>query len=96
MLEARYTPQFERDVKRLGKKHVDLGPLMHVVDLVIVNTPEAISELRRHHDMHELSGAWRGSSECHVANAGDWLVIWRDGNGQAIFQRTGTHDELFR
>jgi hypothetical protein len=25
--------------------------------------------------MHKLSGKWEGSSECHVANAGDWLVV---------------------
>lgn len=46
--------------------------------------------------MHALKGAWAGSSECHVANAGDWLVIWKTGNGLAVIQRTGTHDELFK
>ncbi|KXB81768.1 type II toxin-antitoxin system YafQ family toxin [Varibaculum cambriense] len=46
--------------------------------------------------MHKLSGQWGGSNECHVANAGDWLVIWRTCGQVAYFQRTGTHDELFR
>lgn len=46
--------------------------------------------------MHALKGNWSGSNECHVANAGNWLVIWRTGNGLAVFQRTGSHDELFR
>ena len=31
-----------------------------------------------------------------MANAGDWPVIWREGEGLAAFQRTGSHDELFR
>ena len=52
--------------------------------------------LRQRHNMHALSGAWQGSSECHVANAGDWLVIWADDGVTAYFQRTGSHDELFR
>ena len=46
--------------------------------------------------MHTLTGKWTGSNECHIANAGDWLVIWKTGNGLAAFQRTGSHDELFR
>lgn len=96
MLEANFTPQFQRDAKRLKRKHVDLAPLAEVIDLVIQDSPESLNELRRHHNLHSLKGDWSGSRECHVANAGDWLVIWREGNGIAVFQRTGSHDELFR
>lgn len=95
MLRAEYTPQFERDAKRLARKHVDLAPLKELVSLVLANTPESLEELRRRHNMHELKGSWSGSRECHVANAGDWLVIWREAGSIAVFQRTGTHDELF-
>ncbi len=95
MLTAKFTSKFQRDVKRLKRKHVDLQPLEELVDLVIQNTPAALQELRRRHNMHDLKGEWAGSRECHVANAGDWLVIWREGNGIAAFQRTGSHDELF-
>ena len=42
MLEAQFTPQFQRDVKRLKKKRIDLKPLMALVKLVIQNTPEAL------------------------------------------------------
>lgn len=96
MLRVSFTPQFQRDSKRLKRKHVDLAPLKSLVDLVAQNTPEALDELRHRHNMHDLKGEWAGSRECHVANAGDWLVIWREGNGLAVFQRTGSHDELFR
>lgn len=95
MLRAEFTSQFQRDSKRLKKKHVDLAPLKEVVGLVLENTSEAHAELRRRHNMHDLKGEWSGSRECHVANAGDWLVIWREGTGLAVFQRTGSHDELF-
>ncbi|MEG2477431.1 MAG: type II toxin-antitoxin system YafQ family toxin [Gordonibacter sp.] len=43
-----------------------------------------------------LKGAWSGSNECPVANAGNWHLVWKTGNGLAVFQRTGSHDELFR
>ena len=87
---------FERDVKSLVKKHVDLEPLLQLVDLILEDTEGAKETLRQRHNMHSLKGAWAGSYECHVANAGDWLVIWKCGNGLAVFERTGTHDELFR
>ncbi len=43
--------------------------------------------------MHKLLGEWDGSNECHVANAGDWLVIWKTVDGIAYFQHTGSHDD---
>lgn len=96
MLKAEFTPQFERDSKRLVKKHVNLSPLKSLINLVLLDTPEAHEELTRRHNMHNLKGDWAGSRECHVANTGDWLVVWREGNGLAVFQRTGSHDEIFR
>lgn len=33
MLRVNFTPQFQRDAKRLKKKHVDLAPLKSLVDL---------------------------------------------------------------
>lgn len=96
MLEAQFTSKFERDAKSLSKKHYDIGLLREVVRLVLEDTEEAKAILKQRHNMHSLKGQWSGSSECHVANAGDWLVIWKTGNGLAVFQRTGTHDELFR
>lgn len=96
MLRVAYTAKLQRDVKRLKKKRYDLGPLEALIDLVAQNTLEALEELRRRHNMHKLKGEWSGSRECHVANAGDWLVIWRDEDTFVIFQRTGSHDDLFR
>lgn len=95
-LQPDFTPAFSRDVKRLNKRHVDLAPLEEVIELVCRNDAAAIDELKRHHNMHALKGGSLGSNECHVANAGDWLLIWRSNESIAVFQRTGSHDELFR
>jgi mRNA interferase YafQ len=46
--------------------------------------------------MHRLKGEWAESYECHVANIGDWLVVWLETDGLAVFLRTGTHDEIFK
>ncbi len=95
-LKPDLTPAFSRDVKRLDKKHVDDAPLLEVIELVLANSRESKETLRSRHRMHALKGAWSGSLECHVANFGDWLLVWCVKGDTAIFQRTGTHDELFK
>ena len=95
-LEPEYTPSFARDLKRLARRHVDLHPLEEVIDLICQNDSESFEILRQRHDMHTLKGRWLGSHECHIANAGNWLLIWRTNDTTAAFQRTGSHDELFR
>lgn len=96
MLRAEFTSQFERDVKRLKRKHADLAQLKQVVRLVLADDEASTTELRRRHRMHELKGDWRGARECHVANLGDWLCVWQVVDGVAIFLRTGSHDQVFR
>ena len=96
MLKPDFTRQYRRDEKRLLKKHIDLTPLDEVMHLILEDTEESRSELTRRYGAHVLRGRWSGSNECHVANTGDWLLIWMTGNGIAVFQRTRTHDELFR
>lgn len=96
MLTAKFDKSFCRDLKRLDKKHIDDKPLEIVISLILENTPDSIAELKRRHNMHTLSGKWSSGNECHVCNAGDWLLIWCVAGDLAIMQRTGTHDELFR
>lgn len=96
-LEAKFTPQFNRDLKKKAvKRGWDLDELSAVIDLIIENSVESIEVLKRRHNMHKLSGLWEGSNECHVANVGDWLLVWCVEDGIAYLQRTGSHDELFR
>ncbi|KAA8815897.1 type II toxin-antitoxin system YafQ family toxin [Bifidobacterium callitrichos] len=95
MLRPAPTSKYTRDLKRLRKRHIDLKPLDEVMQLILDDTVESIEELKRRHNMHTLSGEWKGSIECHVANAGDWLLIWCTTDDLAIFQRTGSHDDLF-
>lgn len=96
MLKAKFSKQFQRDVKRLERRHVDLAELMNVVNLVLEDSAESKETLRRRHRAHRLQGkSWHGAVECHVGNAGDWLAVWIRDDGTAVFLRTGTHGELF-
>lgn len=96
-LRAKFTSAFSRDLKKkAAKRQWNLDELEAVIDLILENSRESRGILKQRHRMHKLSGQWSGSNECHVANAGDWLVIWRTSGQVAYFQRTGTHNELFR
>ena len=86
----------KKDAKRLKAKHVDLAPMKHPINLVLQNTPEALEELRRRHSTHDPmeAGPAAGSVTWPMSATG-----WSSGEkaqGLAIFQRTGSHDELFR
>ena len=54
---------------------MNLKPLCEVIELVMRNDEESLEMLRSRHNMHLLSGNWAGHKECHVANAGDWLLF---------------------
>lgn len=96
-LSAEFSTAFSRDLKKKAKRrNWNLEELRRLIDLVLENTSESQEILKRRHNMHRLSGSWTGRSECHVANSGDWLVIWSSNDEVAFFERTGSHDELFR
>lgn len=96
-LFAEFSTAFSRDLKKKAKRrNWNLEELRRLIDLVLENTSESQEILKRRHNMHRLSGSWAGRSECHVANSGDWLVIWSSNDEVAFFERTGSHDELFR
>lgn len=91
-LQADFSPAFSRDLKKkAGRRGWNLDDLAGVIDLVLENSPESLAVLRRRHNMHSLAGNWQGSNECHVANVGDWLVIWASDGRTAYFERTGSH-----
>ena len=96
-LTAEFSAAFSRDLKKKAKRrNWDLEELQKIIDLVVENTPEPMTILKQRHDMHRLGGGWAGRSERHVANSGGWLAIWSSNNEVAFFERTGSHDELFR
>ena len=96
-LTADFSAAFSRDLKKKAKRrNWDLAELQKLIDLVLENTPESLETLKRRHNMHRLSGIRPGGDECHVANSGDWLVIWSANDEVAFFERTGGNDELFR
>ena len=42
---------------------------------------------------HKLVGNFKGRRECHIEP--DWLLIYMVADSEIIFERTGTHSDLF-
>ena len=89
MLTPVYTRQFERDLKRLKKRRKNTEKLKIILRSLIEE-----EELDPIHRDHKLIGNWLGRRECHVES--DWLLIYKIEDDRIIFERTGSHSDLFR
>lgn len=89
MLIPVYTRQFEKDVKRCLRrgKHPEKFKLIALT--LIAGEP-----LDSIHRDHQLIGDWQGRRECHIES--DWLIIYKLDGNRLIFERTGSHADLFK
>ena len=44
--------------------------------------------------MNKLKGSFKDRWECHVEP--DWLLVYYKNKNEIIFERTGTHSDLFK
>ena len=88
MLKPSFTNQFKKDIKKVKKqgKHTDKIKLI-MSDLI---DEKRLDEKYRD---HKLTGDFKDRRECHIEP--DWLLIYRIEKDQIIFERTGSHSELF-
>jgi mRNA interferase YafQ len=86
-----YTAQYRRDERLMKKQGRDISRLDVVLELLI---SEEI--LPKEYKDHPLIGNMSGSRELHIGN--DWLLIYRlyENDTKILFERTGSHSELFR
>ena len=89
MLTPVYTRQFDKDVKRLKKRAKNLEKMKIIIRSLVVEEP--MDPINRD---HKLIGNWKGRRECHIES--DWLLIYKIKENRIIFERTGTHSDLFR
>ena len=89
MLTPVYTRQFDRDIKRMKKRGKSLDKLKIIISSLLVE--EKLDPIHRD---HKLIGNWQGRRECHIES--DWLLIYKTEVGRIVFERTGTHADLFQ
>jgi mRNA interferase YafQ len=84
-----YTRQFERDVKKAKKRGRNLEKLAIVARTLIEE--RKLDPLQRD---HKLVGNYHGRREWHIE--ADWLLIYKIDSDLVVFERTGSHSDLFR
>jgi mRNA interferase YafQ len=89
MLTPVYTRQFERDLKRMKERRKNIEKLKIILRSLIEE-----EELDPIHSDHKLIGNWLGRRECHIES--DWLLTYKIEDNRIIFERTGSHSDLFR
>ncbi len=89
MLKPLYTKQFERDLKVAVKRGKDISKIKNLISM-LVNEASLPLKFRN----HKLKGNFKFRWECHIEP--DWLLIYKLQDGIIIFERTGSHSDLFR
>lgn len=84
-----YTRQFEKDMKLARRRGKNLEKFK-----IIARTLLAGQQLDPIHRDHRLVGNYVGRRDCHIES--NWLLIYKIENNLLIFERMGTHSDLFK
>ena len=89
MLKVSYTKQFAKDWKRLQKRGKAKEKLKTIISMIIgkEQLPQSCRD-------HKLIGNYKGRRECHIEP--DWLLIYKITKTMVIFERMGSHSDLFQ
>ena len=89
MKQPQYRTIFTKDIKRAKKRGKDLNKLADIAHQLINGKTLAA----KHRD-HALVGNYKHHRECHIEP--DWLLIYKLEENHIIFERTGSHADLFK
>lgn len=84
-----YTRQFEKDVKRAQRRGKDFEKFKPIARTLLSGKP--LDSIYRD---HRLVGNYQGRRECHIES--DWLLIYKIEGSRLIFERMGTHSDVFK
>ena len=88
MLIPVYSKQFSKDIKRIQKRKKSQNKLKVVIQKLV--NGERLNPIYKD---HKLIGNYKGRRECHLEP--NWLLIYKIKEDEIIFERTGTHSDLF-
>jgi len=89
MLNPVYTKRFEKDLKRMLKRGKNKSKIKMILQKLI-----AQEKLNDKYRDHLLIGNYKNRRECHIEP--DWILIYKLETEKIVFERTGTHSDLFR
>ena len=88
LLTPSYTNQFQKDLKLMLRRGKPVEKFKDAANQLIAQSVLG-ARLRN----HKLSGNYKDRWECHLEP--DWLLIYKLSGNEIIFERTGTHSDLF-
>jgi len=88
MYTPAFTKQFKKDIKRAEKQGRDIEQFKLIARNLLAE--EVLDPIFRD---HKLTGNYKDRRECHIAS--DWLLIYKIDGERIIFERIGSHSELF-
>jgi len=88
MLILSYTKQFAKDLKKMLKRGKSDEKIKRVIRKIITE-----KQLEARYKNHRLLGNYKNRRESHIEP--DWLLIYKIMENEIIFERTGTHSDLF-
>ncbi len=84
-----YTKKFAKDIKKAQKQGKNLEKFKTIAKALL----EA-NVLNKIYKDYKLIGNYIGRRECHIES--DWLLIYKIEENQMIFERMGSHSDLFK
>lgn len=88
MLAPSYTKQFGKDLKRMLNRGKPKKKIKDVFKKLINE-----EHLDAPYKDHKLIGNLKDRRECHIEP--DWLLVYKKTSHEIVFERTGTHSDLF-
>ncbi len=88
MLTPSYAKQFAKDLKRMMNRGKSKKKIKEALKKLINE-----EQLDARYKDHRLVGNYKDRRECHIEP--DWLLIYKKTRGEIVFERTGTHSDLF-
>lgn len=89
MLQPSFTGQFKKDFKKSQKS----GKNIEKVKMIMTKLVNRENLENKYRD-HKLSGNFKDRRECHIES--DLLLMYKIDKNEIIFERIGTHSELFK
>ena len=84
-----YTRQFGKDVKRCKRRGKDLEKFKILARTLLAGEPPDPI-----HRDHKLIGDYAGRRDCHIES--DWVLMYKIDGERLVFERMGTHSDLFK
>lgn len=89
MRAIRYSGQFKKDAKLMGKRGNAMKKLRAMIEKLVNK-----EELEARYKDYPLQGKYSGARYCHIGP--DWVLIYAIVENELRLIRTGTHSDLFK